>query len=596
MTNTTSKPHIRRSAIRWPGLAAFVAICALLVAFSWLLLDSILKWSFETSAGTLNGAEVNIESVDHSWSPLGLTIRGIQITDPEQPDYNRLVIGEITAQINLEQLLLGRLHFDDVVSSGIRTFQPRETTGEVYAAPTKDDAKELAKKGLSALSLALPKADDILARLDLKTPAAIEQAKTSVSESKQTLTAVKAQLPTQEQLAEYEKQLKALSESKIETPQQLQQKREEFAALKQKFETDRARINEAKLSAQNALAELKTRFAAVKSAPAEDLKRAQQLMQLNSEGLSEITAVLFGEQMRKWSQYILLAYEQVAPMLARSADEQLVKPQRGEGIWFEFSDAQQPPSFLIKKAKTEFAWGQTVVDVNWTNITHQHEQLGQPTTFVARASSSELWQLLNLNGELALTAKGIDAKQQWQVQGIKLDNLALSQQSEFSATLIKSLLDSEGTILLQDSMFDGGGTVRLTEMKINAAAENQWAAVVANALGQLNRLDINADISGAMTKPAFSFSSDLDRQLGSALEAAALDASKAELAGFAASLQEQSAGFLGDNASALQSFDGLLADAQSRDNKLQELLKAKFEGALEDKLKDKLKGVLGGNK
>src|SRR5690606_8802830 len=160
--------------------------------------------------------------------------------------------------------------------------------------------------------------------------------------------------------------------------------------------------------------------------------------------------------------------------------------------------------------------GESVRDVDWTNVTHQHEQLGQPTTFVARATNAALWQQLNLYGELALTEAGVDAKQQWQVQGITIASLKLSEQSEFAATLVASMLDSEGTVTLQNSVFDGGGTVRLSDMKMEASAENKWAEVVANALGQLNRLDINADISGALNEPAFSFSSDLDRQLGSA--------------------------------------------------------------------------------
>src|SRR5690606_18431270 len=105
--------------------------------------------------------------------------------------------------------------------------------------------------------------------------------------------------------------------------------REEFNALKEKFEADRARLKEIKARAATAIDTLKADFETVKNAPQQDLERAQQLMQLNSEGLSEITAVLFGEQMRQWSQYILLAYERLAPLLARSAYKKVVNPLRG---------------------------------------------------------------------------------------------------------------------------------------------------------------------------------------------------------------------------------------------------------------------------
>jgi len=594
MSATNTKNTVRPSAIRWSGLSAFIIICALLVTFSWLLLDTIIKWTLERTIGTLNGAEVNISQVEHHWSPLGLKITGIQLTDPAEPEFNRLVIGDVTGEINVEQLLLGRFHFENVVSSGIRVHQQRSAPGEVYQIPDKQDIQDWTKDGLAKLNLSMPNVDDIIARVDLQTPAAIERAKATVAEQKAVLEDARDSLPTAEDLKAYEAELKKITEGEIKTPQQLQERREQFNALKEKFEADRARLKEVKEQASAAVDTLKADFEAVKSAPQQDLERAQQLLQLNSEGLSEITAVLFGEQMRQWSQYILLAYEQLAPMLARSADETLVKPQRGEGIWFEFSDANEPPSFLIKKAKTEFAWGETVLDVDWANITHQHEQLGQPTTFMARADNSSLWQNLNLNGELALTAEGIDAKQQWQVKGIQLNSLKLSEQAEFVATLAAALLDSEGEVSLRDNMFDGGGTVRLADMKVEASAQNRWTEVIANALRQLNRLDINADIQGALNAPEFSFNSDLDRQLGSALKAAALDAGRTELAGLQSKLQEQTGGFLGENQDVLESFSTLLGDADQRDAKLQELLKAKFESKLEDKLKDRLKGVLGG--
>lgn len=594
MSATNTKNTVRPSAIRWSGLSAFIIICALLVTFSWLFLDTIIKWTLERTIGTLNGAEVNISQVEHHWSPLGLKITGIQLTDPAEPEFNRLVIGDVTGEINVEQLLLGRFHFENVVSSGIRVHQQRSAPGEVYQIPDKQDIQDWTKDGLAKLNLSMPNVDDIIARVDLQTPAAIERAKATVAEQKAVLEDARDSLPTAEDLKAYEAELKKITEGEIKTPQQLQERREQFNALKEKFEADRARLKEVKEQASAAVDTLKADFEAVKSAPQQDLERAQQLLQLNSEGLSEITAVLFGEQMRQWSQYILLAYEQLAPMLARSADETLVKPQRGEGIWFEFSDANEPPSFLIKKAKTEFAWGETVLDVDWANITHQHEQLGQPTTFMARADNSSLWQNLNLNGELALTAEGIDAKQQWQVKGIQLNSLKLSEQAEFVATLAAALLDSEGEVSLRDNMFDGGGTVRLADMKVEARAQNRWTEVIANALRQLNRLDINADIQGALNAPEFSFNSDLDRQLGSALKAAALDAGRTELAGLQSKLQEQTGGFLGENQDVLESFSTLLGDADQRDAKLQELLKAKFESKLEDKLKDRLKGVLGG--
>ncbi|WP_417657752.1 TIGR03545 family protein [Pseudidiomarina aestuarii] len=586
--------NIRQSAIRWPGLVAFLIIVGLLVAFSWLLLDTIIKWSLERSLGTLNGAEVNIESVEHTWVPLGVRIERIQVTDPLTPTMNRVVIGAVEGTMNVEQLLLGRLHFENVVSTGIRVQQPRESEGEVYQAPNREDVEGWAKQGLAALNLEVPSTDKILERMELKTPAAISEAQQAFATQKERVNDARSQLPSEEKIKEYEAKVKALTESEIKTPQALVAKREEFEALKEEFEKDKAALLSFKETVTNAVDQLQTQFEAVKDAPAQDMARVQELMQLNSAGLTEITALLFGDQARVWSNYMLLAYEQLAPMLARSADAAAIKPQRGEGVWFSFTGANAPPDFLIKLADTEFAFGETILDVQWNNITHQHEQLGQPTTFRARADNTQLWSSFNLNGELALGAEGVDARQQWQLKGVKLDNLALSESSEFAANIVAALLDSEGSVALRDSALDGDATIRLADMQVTANAENRWAQVVASALQSLTRLDIQTSIAGSMTQPTFNLRSDLDRQLGSALKSAALQEVEPELASLRAKLQEQSGGFLGENEEELSELVGLLTTAENREARLQELLEAKIQNKLEDQVKDRLKGLLNG--
>ncbi|RUO39261.1 TIGR03545 family protein [Pseudidiomarina aestuarii] len=585
---------MRQSAIRWPGLAAFLIIVGLLVAFSWLLLDTIIKWSLERSLGTLNGAEVNIERVEHTWVPLGVRIERIQVTDPLTPTMNRVVIGAVEGTMNVEQLLLGRLHFENVVSTGIRVQQPRESEGEVYQVPNREDIEGWAKQGLAALNLEVPSTDKILERMELKTPAAISAAEEAFATQKERVNEARSQLPSEEKIKAYEAKVKALTESDIKTPQELVAKREEFAALKEEFEKDKKALLSFKETVTDAVEQLQTQFAAVKDAPAQDMARVRELMQLNSAGLTEITALLFGDQARVWSNYMLLAYEQLAPMLARSADAAAIKPQRGEGVWFSFTGANAPPDFLIKLADTEFAFGETILDVQWNNITHQHEQLGQPTTFRARADNTQLWSSFNLNGELALGAEGVDARQQWQLKGVKLDNLALSESAEFAANIVAALLDSEGSVALRDSALDGNATIRLADMQVTANAENRWAQVVASALQSLTRLDIQTSIAGSMTQPTFNLRSDLDRQLGSALKSAALQEVEPELASLRAKLQEQTGGFLGENEEELSELVGLLTTAENREARLQELLEAKIQNKLEDQVKDRLKGLLNG--
>jgi len=585
---------IRKSAIRWPGLATFAAIVGLLVAFSWLFLDSILRWTMERSLGALNGAEVNIARVEHSWSPLGIRVVGVQLTDPAQPQQNRLVVGDVQGTLDVEQLLLGRVHFEQVVGSGIRVNQPRSSAGEVYQAPSKDDLKDWAGSALAALNLELPNVADVVARIDLKTPQAVAQAQENFNKLKQRIEVARADLPTEETIRNYEAQLKALNDGDLGEVTRLAERKQQFDQLREQFATDRQKIADFKQLMADLKTSVQADLKALREAPEQDLARARELLQLDGEGLSEITTVLFGEQMRQWSHYILLAYEQLAPMLSRAGDVQEIKPQRGEGVWFSFAGGDSVPEFLIKQAVTEFEIAGTVIAVDWENITHQHELLGQPTVYSAHAENSALWNALQLNGELSLLTAGVNARQQWQLSGVQLKALGLSDQPQFVAEIVSALLDSEGSVALRNGELEGTSTVRLAQLDIAASAENKWAQVVAGALSGLQQLDMQVGVSGAMTAPQLSLRSDLDRQLGGVLKSAAMDLGKTELAEFTSGLQQQTAGLLGNGDADLELINSLLGSAEDRDAQLKKMLESKLQENLQDQLKDRLRGRLGG--
>ncbi|EKE87579.1 TIGR03545 family protein [Idiomarina xiamenensis] len=586
---------MKRSIIRWPGLLAFVVFVGLLVAFSWLFLDSILRWGMEKTLGRLNGAEVNIERVEHSWVPLSIGVYGIQVTNPQQPENNRVVVGEVRADIDTGQLLLGRYIFEQMNASGIRVDQPRDSAGEVYAPVTKDSLLDAAGSGLEALDIELPSVDDIMQQVNIQTETVIANAKQTFAEQQQKLEQAKAALPSDETLKSYEQRIKELTEGKIEGLGDLAQRREQLEKLKADFRADRDAVKQFKDTVSQARETLSAELAAVKSAPGDDIDRIQQFFKLDSQGLGNVTSLVFGEKARQWSQYILLAYEQVAPMLARSSNDQTIEPARGQGQWLSFTEDDAPPEFLIKKAVTEFAFGDTVLDVDWRNITHQHQQLGQPTTFQARADNNGLWQSFNLNGELSLGENGIDARQQWQLKGLKLSDTPLSESSAFSATLLATTLDTDGSMAVRSNQLEGNGAIRLANLDIQASGEQRWAQLVGQALGQLQRLDIRANMSGDITSPSLSLNSDLDRQLTEALTGTAMSAAQDKLDAVKARLNEQVQSALSEQQPQLAELTQLLELADSKDSRLNDLLNAKAEDSVGDKLKEGLFKKLGGN-
>ncbi|MGO1328712.1 MAG: TIGR03545 family protein, partial [Idiomarina loihiensis] len=439
---------MKRSIIRWPGLAVFAGFVLLLVAISWLFLDAIIKVTLEHTLGRLNGAEVNIERVEHSWVPLSLTLAGIQVTDPNEPKNNRVQVGEASADISPTEIVLGRTLIEQLTMTGVRVNQPRESEGDVYVMPDQEDVQNWASQSWDKLTTSLPSVDDIVSQVDLRTETVIDEAKAAYEQQEQEVKAAREALPSKDKIKEYEEKIKQITEGKVEGLGDIAARKKALDELKDSIRTDKEAVSNFRDEVKQAKEVVQQQIADLKNAPGNDIDRIKSFFSMDGSGLENVTGLLLGEKAREWSKYVLLAYEQLGPMLARSDNSATVEPVRGEGQRISFADDNAPPEFLIKKARTEFMVGGTVIDVDWQNITHQHNLLGQPTTYQARADNSDLWNAFNLNGELSLTDLGIDAKQQWQLKGAKLNNLGLSNSSELSANILSSMMDSDGTVLV----------------------------------------------------------------------------------------------------------------------------------------------------
>jgi uncharacterized protein (TIGR03545 family) len=582
---------MKRSIIRWPGLAAFAAIVGLLVIVSWLFLDAILKVTLEYGLGRLNGAEVTIQKVEHKWSPLTLTAYDVQATDPAKPSHNQVQLEKFSADVSAAELLLGRIHIEQLDVVGVRVDQARKQgEGEVYVAPSKEDIKEWASGSWEQLKVSLPSTDEIVQQVGLQTEQILTEAETQIEQQREQFEQAKAALPTKETLQQYQQQVKAITEGKVEGLGDIAARKEKLDNVKAAIRQDKEAIQKFRQQLSESADVVKTQIARVKEAPENDINRIRNFFQLNEAGLQNVTGLLLGDKARQWSEYLLLAYEQLAPMLARSANTETVEKVRGEGESLSFVEDDAPPEFWIKQARTEVMIGDTAVNIDWQNITHQHDLLGQPTTYQARVDNGDLWQAFNLDGELSLLPSGIDAKQQWQLKGANVKNLGLSDSSELTAAITSALIDSDGRVLVRGNQLDGEAIIRMLDLAVTAQGSSKITNAIAQALAQLKRLDINTKVGGDILNPKLNLNSDLDQQLGKLLSQTAMAEAQTKLDDIKSELSAKVENQLGPKNQLLEDITQLNGQAESFDQQLEELLKAKIEDSLKDKLKDRLFG------
>lgn len=583
-----------KNIIRWPGLIAFVLITGSIAAIIILFFDFWIKLAAQKGLEVATGAEVNISAAEHTFSPFGISLIDVQLTDPNKPATNQIQAAKISADIELSPLLLRKVIIDNLIVSGVQFGTERATEGAVFRKTNAQGERSVLEE-LFPNKEDLPSVDEVLARSPLKTTKAIEEAQAAYDRHKEGIATQYKNLPSKDKLAEYKKQIEALSKANYKNPSELLAAKEKFDLLKQEIRADKQILSDFKDSVSQAKQELSPKIAQLKAAPGQDYEQLKALVAGDAGAISDVTTMVFGEKAAQWAEYGLAAFDIVAPMLKNK--EQQSEEAVSAGRWLSFDDASGLPELWIKNADISLSWQQENLLSVWHDITYQHDIIGRATTFKVDSSKSKLWQSFKLNGDFWLKENGILAQQNWQLAGLKLDNIDLVNQDKLSSKLLSGLMSSNGSIKVKENAVNGDGVINLTSLTMQAQGSNKMTNIVANTLNQLEQLSINSGVGGVIGDLDLSFSSDLNRQLGSALLANIGKEEQGKLDELKAKLNTQMQAALGSQDAQLGEWLDWEKLADGDISSLEGMLNSKMNSAIDnkkDELKDKLKGKLFG--
>ena len=155
--------------------------------------------------------------------------------------------------------------------------------GEVYVAPSKEDIKEWASGSWEQLKVSLPSTDEIVQQVGLQTEQILTDAETQIEQQREQFEQAKAAAATKETLQQYQQQVKAITEGKVEGLGILPRAKKNWTTLRQNIRQIKKRSkNSAQLSESADV--VKTQIARVKEAPENDINRIRNFFQLNESG------------------------------------------------------------------------------------------------------------------------------------------------------------------------------------------------------------------------------------------------------------------------------------------------------------------------
>lgn len=564
--------------IRWRGLIAFLVVVVLISGFWFLFLDGIVRHTIENVGTRLVGARVELRQAHVSLLPVGLTLSGLQVTDPDKPMTNAVEISRLTFHIEGAQLLRRKVIVDRMSAQGVRFGTPRQTSGALTRkrAPGKaalQPAPETA--GFSLPSFQVPDVKTILAKEDLETLKLAAALKTDLQQTRQQWEQRLKSLPGKDTFAKYRSRIDQLQAASKGGPQGLLSGAAEVQNLRKEIEGDIAALKAAQGEFNGQMTSLRARLAQVRKAPREDVRRLQDKYGLSPRGLANLGSALLGRQIGGWTREAVAWYERLQPVLQRVGQSggkktgpEVVKPLRGSGVDVRFPEKEPLPNFLIRLADVSLRLRVGDLSGQIENITPDQDVLGKPLTFDFAGDKLQGVRSLSLSGTLDhIRPARPDDRAVLRAVGYRLQDVPLSRQSDWPVEVKNGLADIDVRAAVQGDSLVAGAKGNLASLQIAAgrpADTNPLTKALSSALSGVSRFTVTADVTGTLEHYNVALQTDLDRVLKQAGGKMVQDLSAEFTKDLAAGISEKVSGPLKEVQGGVGGLSGIGGELSSR--------------------------------
>ncbi len=509
--------------IRWWGLIVFLVVSAVIAVFWLFFVDGIVRSVVEKTGTSIVGAEVDVAAARMNLSPFGLSLSGIQVTDPKNPSKNSIEIGRIAFSLDALSLLRRKVIIQEMAAEGLRFETARKKPGFVVK---KEETKPAEKKPASfALSsFEMPDVKKILGTETFGSPKMIDDAKADIQKMRDNWQKRIAELPDKAAIDGYRARIDKIKVSSKPGLGDIAGAAGDVKKLKDDIGRDLDRVRKSREALNADLSSAKNLVAKAEQAPLDDIRRIRDKYSISPAGLQNLSHALFGGKIVSWLETGLLWYGRISPLLSRTGekkgDVKVVKPIRGKGVDVKFPEHNPLPDFLIRAVKASLEPQAGSFSGTIKNITTEQDIIGVPLTFRFDGSGMKEVSTVNLSGSLdhinpARFNDAVDIR----ANGYRAGDMVLSDNRELPVSLEDGLMDMEARGLRGPEGFRATIVSTFKSVRIDTGKQEGGVilASLKNALSRVSAFSLTADITGAPDNYDVKVSSDLDRVLKDAI-------------------------------------------------------------------------------
>ncbi len=568
MTNATAatnnpKKTKRKGPLRLEAIIPIAVVMALTVAYFKLFFDSNLESLIEWTATRVHGAEVDIADIDTSFLGGSFELKGLEVTDKNNPNRNIFSVGSIRFKFLWDALLRGKFVVEDASIKEIQALTPRKHPGRVIP-PEVDDGKPgaLAKVQENILNQAKSQFNEnvlgdlasILAGADpkdqlkaiegeLKSSGRLKVLDAELKEKEKIWRERLKQMPQGKEVEELGKRLKALkfdAKSPIEFATSVKEADKILKEADQKLravtETGKS-INADVNTYSNALKDLERMGD-------EDLKDLQSRLKIPEVNAGEFTKAMFmrmvSDRLVAVKKYAEVAKQYMPPRRAEGEKpEEIVPRKRGQGKNYRFPITTGYPLFWLKHAgisseanqAAEYS-GNIAGDIK--DITSDPHFLKKPAVITIKGDFPK--QQINGVDFRATLDHTTDAPKEniiLKIAGYPVSEQKLSDSPDVRFAINQAVGGLDMQADLTGEALDVRITNAFTQMNYAIDAKNSLLKdILTKVMAGIPVIDLKARAHGTWSKIDFDLSSNLGEELSRGIKAqvqAKIDEAKARL-------------------------------------------------------------------
>jgi len=510
---------------RWRGLLPFIILTALAAAFWLVLADGYAERAIERAGTELVGARVELDEADLSLFPLGLTLTGLRVTNPDEPMRNAIEASKIAFTIDGAWLLMRKVIIEEMTVEGVKPDTPRKTSGAVEKTARKTVEKKAERAGLKVASMKPPDVRKLLEKENLETLKLAASVEKRIESEKKAWESRLSELPGKEKLEEYRKRIESLKSTRGDLAG-IMGSAAEVRALRKDILADIETIKKARRDFEAMAKSVRKQVRDAAQAPKRDFNRLRDKYGISPRGFANITEAILGPRVasyvRKalyWRGRLEPAFERARKM--RREEPQAVKPPGAKGLDVHFREYDPKPDFLIRKALVSVSLDAGDMSGAVRDITAEQFITGRPTTFAL--SGEKLRGLESAGVEGVINRVNPDKPEdslKLEIKGYAIRNATLSGSGDLPVTVREGLADLSVEAMFAGGKIDATAKGLLKNLKLEARAPaggDEFIQVMADVLGDIKSIDLSARVTGPVGDYSLQIRSNLDTVLRDAL-------------------------------------------------------------------------------